>query len=244
MLPRVVAMMPVRNEENRYLAQVLSRLAPLVDVIVAYDDRSSDATVEVCRASSKVDVHLGASPLLPVDEAVLREKLWRLALLHEPEWILALDADEELEERAVGELPRLMDQSDYDVIACRIFDFWKSETHVRVDGPWNPWNRFSPIAVRVVAGMPAAWPSRRIHCGRFPQAYLDRSTFYSHLRVRHYGWARQDDHLRKYLFYRERDLALAGEVRQHTESILSARVALEPWLDAKPAPWLAGSGEG
>ncbi len=238
-LPHVVAMLPVRNEESRYLSRVLARLAELADVIVAYDDASTDATVEVCRSSPKVEVHRGLSPLLPVDESALREDLWHLVLEHEPEWVLALDADEEFEQRAVAELPHLMDQSDYDVIACRIFDHWGSESHVRVDGPWNPWNRFSPVAVRVVQGIPSAWPSRPIHCGRFPRAYLDRATFYSHLRVRHFGWARQEDHLRKYLFYRERDLSVVGKVRQQTESIISANVALEPWLDVRPAPWLA-----
>ncbi len=237
-------MMPVRNEADRYLAGTLSRLASLVDAIVVYDDASSDATLEVCRRSPKVVLHRGEAPLLAEDEAVLRGRLWQLALQQDPEWIVALDADEELEDRAVGELPRLMDQKDYDVIACRIFDFWKSETHVRVDGLWNPWNRFSPIAVRAVAGLSSAWTPLRIHCGRFPKAYRDRATFYSHLRVRHFGWACAADHLRKYLFYRERDLALSGKVGGHTESILSPRIALEPWLDERPAPWLAESGEG
>jgi hypothetical protein len=96
----------------------------------------------------------------------------------------------------------------------------------------------------VLPDVPDAWYPKPIHCGRFPDAYRDRSTFYGHLRVRHYGWVRPEDHLRKYLFYRERDLAVEGKVREHTESVLSARVALEPWLEQRPAPWLAQSGEG
>lgn len=243
-MARLVAMLPVRDEAGRFLRRTLAALEPLADVIVVYDDASTDATPEICRTSSKVELHQGKVPELPVDEAPMRERLWRLALRHEPEWILALDADEELEERAIAELPSLLDQQDYDVIACRIFDFWKSETHVRVDGLWNPWNRFSPIAVRVVPGLPDAWYPKPIHCGRFPDAYRDRSTFYSHLRVRHYGWARQEDHLRKYLFYRERDLAVEGKVQGHTESVLSPHITLEPWLEQRPAPWLAESREG
>lgn len=237
-------MMPVRNEADRYLVRTLSALERLVDAIVVYDDASSDATAEVCTSFPKVELYRGDSPLLAVDEAGLRERLWRLAVARDPEWILALDADEELDERAVGELWRLFDQRDYDVISCRIFDFWKSETHVRVDGPWNPWNRFSPVAVRCIPALSDTWNPQPIHCGRFPRAYADRSTFYSQLRVRHYGWARQEDHLRKYLFYRERDLTLHGKVAAHTESILSAKIRLEPWLVQRPAPWLEESREG
>ncbi len=237
-MPGLIAMLPVRNEADRFLPQVLSQLEHLCDAVVVYDDASTDGTAELCRRHDKVELHRGSEPLLAIDEAALRRRLWHLVAARRPEWILALDGDELFEERAEGELRLLTRQSDYDVVAFRIFDFWKSETHVRVDSLWNPWNRFSALLVRYLPELGDEWDDRPIHCGRFPLAYRDRSTYFSHLRVRHYGWSRREDHLRKYLFYRERDLAVYGAAQSHTESVLSPEIRLEPWVGQRSAPWL------
>ncbi len=238
-MPSLIAMLPVRNEADRYLARSLQQLERLVDAIVVLDDASSDDTARVCAECSKVELHRLPAPRFATDEAALRRELWRLTARKAPDWVLALDADEIFEDRAIAELPKLLDQQDYDIVAFRIFDFWKSETHVRVDGAWNPWHRFSPLLVRYRPEFADDWFDRPIHCGRFPLAYRDLSTFYSHLRVRHYGWARWQDHLNKYLFYRERDLQIDGAVSPHTESVLSPTIALEPWVPQRSAPWLS-----
>jgi glycosyltransferase involved in cell wall biosynthesis len=237
-LPGLIAMLPVRNEADRFLPQVLSQLEQLCDGVVVYDDASTDGTADLCRRHAKVELHQGKEPLLGVNEAALRRRLWHLVAARRPDWVLALDGDELFEERAEDELRQLTQQADYDAVAFRIFDFWKSETHVRVDGAWNPWERFSPLLVRYLPELGDAWYDQPIHCGRFPLAYRDRSTYYSHLRVRHYGWSRGEDHLRKYLFYRKRDLAVHKKVSAHTESVLSQEIHLEPWIEQTSAPWL------
>ncbi|MCY0886363.1 MAG: glycosyltransferase family 2 protein [Firmicutes bacterium] len=233
----LVAMLPVHNEAGRYLPRVLDQLSQLADLIVVYDDASTDATPALLGRYPRVRAFRGRQPWFPRHEAQLRHHLWRLTVRFRPRWILALDADELFEERALAELPPLLAGRDYDAVAFRLFDFWKGEEQVRVDGAWNPWNRFSPLLVRYRPELPDTWPDQVIHCGRLPLAYRELVTFQSHLRVRHYGWARGGEHLAKYLFYRERDLAQYGRVSAHTESVLAPRVTLEPWIPLEPAPF-------
>ena len=236
-MPRIVAMLPVRNEAGRRLPLVLDQLSRLTDTIVVYDDASTDETPDVCRSYAKVAYFRGDAPWFERDESQLRRHLWHLAVAHEPDWLLALDADELFEDQVYDQWHALMAQDDYDVIAFRLFDFWKSTTHVRVDGSWNPWYRFTPLLVRYQAALPDACAPRPVHCGRFPLAYQWVPAFQSSLRVRHYGWARAEDHLRKYLFYRDRDLAFSGRVADHTESILAPNIRVEDWLDLPTPPF-------
>ncbi len=237
-MARVVAMLPVRNEADRWLKSVLEQLSQIADAIVVYDDASDDGTSDLCRQYPKVHSYRGDVPWFGQNESELRRHLWDLAVLHEPEWLLALDADELLEDGAVLALPWLIDQSDYDAVAFRIFDFWNSAEHVRIDGAWNPWNRFSALLSRYDSTLDPAWLAQPIHCGRFPVSYHDRVTFYSPWRVRHYGWARAEDHLKKYLFYRERDMGLYGRVLEHTDSVIASTVTLEPWIELPIPSWL------
>jgi glycosyltransferase involved in cell wall biosynthesis len=238
MPPRLVAMLPVRNEAERHLVPVLQQLTRLADAVAVYDDGSSDLTPDIVAAFPSASLHRGEGHLFATDESLLRRRLWRFTVELEPDWILALDADELFERRAEVELRLLIEQDDYDAVAFRIFDLWKSEVAVRTDGAWNPWNRFSPLLVRYRPELSDAWSELPIHCGRLPLAYRDAVTFFSDLRVRHLGWARGEEHLRKYLFYRQRDLATRGRVEPHTESVLSPFVTLEPWIEARTPDWL------
>ncbi len=242
-MSRIVSMLPVHNEASRWLRQVLDQLSVLTDCTVVYDDASTDETAWLCHTYGKVRYYRGDFPWFQKDEAALRQHLWQLVGYEEPDWILALDADELLEDRALVELPKLVNQNDFDAVAFRIFDFWKSMDQIRIDGAWNPWNRFSPLMVRYDKMLAPVWMAQPIHCGRFPVSYRDRVTFYSHLRVQHYGWARGEEHLSKYLFYRERDLAVYGHVQPHTESVLSTTVTLEPWIPLASPGWFEGKGE-
>jgi hypothetical protein len=102
----LLAMMVVRNEANRYLRPVLERLGRLVDGIVILDDASTDETPGLCRAHPKViRFRQLNSSLFSRNEAALRSLLWEMRVELEPAWILALDADELLEEKAKTALP-------------------------------------------------------------------------------------------------------------------------------------------
>ncbi|MDQ7793834.1 MAG: glycosyltransferase family 2 protein [bacterium] len=233
-MPRLTAMMPVRNEAGRYLEEVLENLLGYVDDIVILDDASTDATPDICRSFPRVILHRNPEPLFSLDESVLRETLWRLTVATEPSWILSVDADEMLEERMRQEAPALIGQDEYDCVEFRLFDFWGGRTHYRVDGGWNPWARRVRMLFRYRPGQVYTWPRQRLHCGRIPlEAREPLPVYQSDLRVMHLGWVRPEDARRKYEQYRER---WSGP---HLESVLDPpeKIRLEPWIPGKLLPY-------
>lgn len=233
-MPKLTAMMIVRNEANRYLKDCLSGLSQLVDEIIILDDASDDATPEICMSFPLVRLHRKQESLFLQDEAKLRRELWDLVCLTNPEWILALDADEFLEERASSELPYLLKQSYFPVISFRLFDCWFREDYFRVDGLWNPWLRgFAPYIVKYQPHLGSQWPPLKFHCGRFPLAYRQLPKLESDLRIKHLGWLSQKDLQNKYQRAMEKDPGGIYFSREHYESILypKEKVILMEWLE-------------
>lgn len=232
----LTAMMLVRNEADRYLTLCLDHLSRYVDEIIILDDASTDATPDICRMYPKVTLHRNDEPLFPVNESVARKKLWDIVACSDPDWVLALDADEVFEDRIIGEIWHIIAQNEYDVVEFRIFDFWKSMTHYRVDGLWNPWNRFSPLLVRYRPEWSFSWPDMQLHCGRIPLEYRLRrvNRLQSDIRLKHFGWADEKDHIKKYMLYSQKDADGRLQAKSHLESVLSKSVKLEKWVDSKP----------
>ncbi|MEA4924525.1 MAG: glycosyltransferase family 2 protein [Syntrophomonadaceae bacterium] len=239
---KIIAMMPVRNEADRYLKEVLAHLVGWVDSIVILDDSSEDDSVEVACQFEKVNVYKNDNPLFASDEPAMRLKLWELAVAEKPDWIVAVDADEIFEDRIINEIDLLLNQDDFHAISFRVFDFWSKPGFYRIDGGWNPWQKSLLFMARYSPGLDSKWLPREVHCGRFPQAYENRAAYYSDIRVKHYGWLKPEDHYSKYLYYRDKDLKVFGEVRQFTQSIQapSAKIQIEKWEDAKNLYFLNG----
>ncbi len=239
----IVAMMPVRNEAGRYLEKVLKHLSQWVDKIVVLDDCSDDDTVKLAKSFEKTIVYENEQPVFEKDESSLRSKLWDLAVKQEPAWIAAIDADEIMEDRVVDEISFLIDQDYYDAICFRVFDFWASKTHYRKDGGWDPWSKFSPFMVRYKPNINYFWPKREIHCGRFPSPCEAFTPYYSDIRLKHYGWANEGEHYKKFLFYQQKDLKLYKKILPHTQSIMTKPRPqdLEKWQEAKRLYFLKGN---
>lgn len=242
---KLTAMMVVRNEEHRFLRQVLDDLSAYVDEIVILDDASTDSTPDICKSYEKVACFArNDEPMFQIHEGRLREKLWAMVEETEPDWILAVDADEMFEGRFKDEVRDLINQTDYDAVEFRLFDFWNSLTHYRVDGEWDPWPRFIRLLVRYFPGRTYTWPDLEFHSGRFPVEYRgDILTFHSDIRVKHFGWVNPSEHRAKYEFYRAKDIKLRGSPCKHTESILSAPgdIKLEEWSESKRLPYVSRS---
>lgn len=237
---RLTAVMIVRNESRRFLRLVLEDLSAYVDQIAVWDDASTDDTPEICLGYPKVVLERGKESLFFEDESELRSRAWQLAESTNPDWILAIDADEVFEERMKREVRFLIDQDVYDGVQFRIFDFWKGMTHYRVDGRWSPWGRFSTLLVRHHPGAKYTWPSLKFHCGRIPlECRSGIPVFQSDIRLKHYGWVRVEDHFRKYRAYIQADPEGIYQIRDHTESILApdSSVVLEEWKEGRCPPF-------
>jgi glycosyltransferase involved in cell wall biosynthesis len=230
--PRLVAALVVRNEADRYLRSVLDDLETYCDRICVLDDGSTDATPDVCARHPRVHLLRNEASLFWRDESALRRQLWAAAAGLDPEWILALDADEMLEERFKRERDRYLDQRRYPAVGARFHQFWGSTTHYRVDKAWNPAASCQPVLVRHMPGYPYRWPARRLHCGRVPQN-VPGPMLCDGLRVKHFGYANPADHPRKHDLYVRHDPQGLYCLRAHYDSILDppSQVRLEAWRE-------------
>lgn len=233
MRPSVTAMLLVYNEADRYLTRVLDSLTSWVSHFVILDDGSTDQTPYLCKQYPQTIalVH-NERRLFPIDESKAREQLWKMTVATEPEWILAIDADELFEPCMAEQAPALLDQSLFDAIDFRLFDCWDDEGQYRCDGVWDPWNRTVRMLVRYRADRPYTWPSVPAHGGAWPlEVRQGLASCTSDVRIQHLGWVRPEDRLRKYRFKAQRDLAFTGAISEATQSILASpeQISLRPF---------------
>jgi len=152
--------MRVRNE-SWIIKYALHCLSDYVDSIVIIDDASSDDTPLICGEFPKVKalVQKNRTRLTDIDEVSDWNKLTRLALKQQPDWILYTDADEMLQpsikDFVRDDLPGL---DRYDMIRFRKITPWRSLDFYRIDQPRfdHPANvTLNPVFVR--SDVPIRW---------------------------------------------------------------------------------------
>lgn len=203
---KITLSMVVRNEADRYLRRVLEHARQYIDAAVIIDDASTDNTAEICR------VTLAGIPLKLItraesgfaNEFLLRRQQWQETIDTNPDWILSLDADEIFEDRMLTEIPALINQTDFDWIAFRLYDFW-DENHFREDRFWQAHNYHRPMLVRYVPGFTYKWQETAQHCGRLPCNISELPGAPSSIRLKHFGWAHPRDREVKFKRYLELD---------------------------------------
>lgn len=228
--PSLIAMMPVKNEARRYLRTVLQRLGEYVDGIVILDDASTDDTPAICRSFPKVIrfEQLGEA-LFWQDEAKLRQQLWEMTIETEPDWILALDADELFESAIKKALPLLTGQTSYDLVRFPIYHFWDGLHHYRIDGLWDPLYSKMDCLLRYHKNTPYHWNNRKLHCGRFPAEAYAQPTTLSPVRLLHLGYAHRAEQHTKYQRYLAADPTGRYCPLSHYQSIVAGTPRLKPW---------------
>ncbi|MDQ7097170.1 glycosyltransferase family 2 protein [Desulfosporosinus sp. PR] len=225
--------MLVRNEAERYLEQVLTQANQLADYVVILDDASEDKTVELCEEILAATPHrILSQPVAGFNnEVILRKKLWQMAMASESEWILILDADEIFETKAVTELPQLLGNArGIDCFSFRLYDMW-NVNYYREDQYWQAHKVYRPLIVRKIPDFKEKWQETPQHCGRFPLNIAELKGAVSDLRVKHLGWQKAEDRLRKYYRYKELDPQALYGIKEQYESILAPQPNLIPWAD-------------
>jgi hypothetical protein len=230
--PKLTLSMVVRNEADRYLRRALQAHASLIHEAVIIDDASTDGTVgliEDVLANTPHVIHRLDRSLFS-HEIDLRRLQWERTLEANPDWILNLDADEILEDRAAVEIPRLLDHPGGRVVHFRLFDFW-SETHYRDDANWMGHQRAWPLMIRYTPDFNYLWRETALHCGRFPINIQQLPHLQTDLRVKHFGWARPECRRQKY----DRYLAIDPQMKlcdaAQMQSILDEQPNLVAWVE-------------
>ncbi len=214
---KLIAMMRVKNEEEWLKKSILSML-PITDKIVILDDGSIDGTPEICAAFPElVEYHRQDEKF--IDEARDKNHLLKWALDHNPDWILAMDGDEVLEELApqtiVNEI-QLLDPKNpqYTVFYLHFLYFWNSPDTYRVEpGIYSNFWQARLFSLknqnRHLAFLPTQHGSN-FHCGSIP-GNLRNLPRKLDVKVKHYGYLDSEQRERKYRWYCNNDPEQASQ---------------------------------
>ncbi|UZQ83487.1 glycosyltransferase [Thermoanaerobacter sp. RKWS2] len=229
---RLTLSMIVRNEADRYLPNVLKQAAQFITNAVIIDDASTDNTENVCKEVLKnipLIYHKNKYSKFS-NEVELRKQLWELTISTNPDWILCIDADELFEDKIVKEINNLINQPVYDVIAFRIYDFWNDKQY-REDKYWNAHKRYWPMLVRYQPFFEYRWKETPLYCGRFPANITELPIMKSNVRIKHFGWAREEDRINKYTRYLALDKEFKYGIKEQYYSILDKNPNLVDWIE-------------
>lgn len=129
--PKIAGILRVRNEEL-ILEDTLDHLSSFCDIIVAYDDASTDSTFDILRSHPKVAAIIkNYKWLTKVEDRIKCETTHRAALLKlaksfYPQWVFCADADE----RYIGDIRGFVDSKEsanVDLVRIMLFDAYMTE---------------------------------------------------------------------------------------------------------------------
>lgn len=242
MISRIFSLTVTRNEEHRYLAAMLSQLAPVVDGRFVFDDCSTDRTADIALAAGCTVIRReenSPTPSFLEHEGRFRQAAWdEFEFWMEPQpedWVLAIDSDEFLAShnwdmrdclqrniRAAG---------DRGSIALRIPEVFGVDDDgcplIRTDGFWD-----TISARRLFRYQPGGrFRDKAMGCGSEP-TYVAAipSAAPVDLTLLHYGYAAEADQQAKHERYTS--LSDNGHDGSHVASIVG-RKTLERW----DGPW-------
>ncbi len=185
---KIVGAILARNEEGRYLEEVLTDVARFCDEIVVVDDGSTDGTRAICRSFGAVvvpnrqeteclgkDETTAQSGFWGADESGPRARLWQCAVeIGHADWVYVFDADHLLTGITPDDFRTLCRAENVNAWAFRLFDCWsRGPYRHRTDGYWQAWRRPRPwlFRARPTEDFEPEWDTRGIHSGHFPTSY-------------------------------------------------------------------------
>ncbi|MGL5149893.1 MAG: glycosyltransferase [Clostridium sp.] len=231
-MPKLTLSMVVKNEEGRYLKSCLEKAREYIDNAVIIDDGSTDNTVEIIKNA------LDGIPLTLIlnktstfaTEGLLRKQQWDETIKTNPDWILFLDGDEIFEDNFKFGIRTLLENQEFDCYNFRLYDMWDEE-YYRSDRLWYAHRTFRPFLIRYQKNFEYKFNYSNQHCGRMPNNVMELLSCNCNYRLKHYGWAREEDRIKKYERYKTLDKdGVYGNMEQY-ESILDKDPKLEKWVE-------------
>jgi len=224
--------MTVKNEEYRYLKAVLQSAKKYIHDAVIIDDGSTDNTIDLCRKSLHDIPHaiIENRQSKFYNEWELRHQQWEESIKNNPDWIIFLDADEVFEDRFHLAANELTKDKDCDLYSFRLYDFWDPE-HYRDDHLWCAHMSYRPFLLRYRHDFSYEFYKASQHSGRMPCNVYCLPNKISKYRVKHYGWAKEEDRIAKCNRYLELDPnGIYGSMEQYM-SILDPNPNLKRWIE-------------
>jgi hypothetical protein len=216
--PKIAVMMRVKNE-SRWIERCINSVIPLAgENVFVMDDESTDDTLEIARATG-VNCYADPFPGEPLDE--IRDKEWLVTQVKaacDPDWILCIDGDEELEPDGADMILRVLSANpNVDVFSLGFLFLWDSVDQIRMDGRYATLGRESLFRakagisfrsyydLKITGEQNAADPKCHVglHCGNAPVSDGRKSPL--NVNLLHYGYLHREDRLRKYRWYRAID---------------------------------------
>lgn len=207
-IPRIICQMRIKNEE-KWLKEVLDSIARIAHGIVVFDDGSTDSTPDICREHPSVlDYHRQKSAEL--DEVRDKNILLKMALKHDPDWILCMDGDEIFEESAPE---RIFDAirscpADVTVLDLEFLYMWDDLYHYRTDGIYRRifHHRLFSLAGqdRDALSFVPTGHGGNFHCESVPPNIRGKSMEID-VKIKHLGYMFRADRERKFHWYMSND---------------------------------------
>lgn len=234
---RIIGLMVVGNEAERFLEPCLQWLTPMVDDLLVYDDQSEDASMEIAASTGAVVVRRDDSiPAFLTDESEFRGAAWthvetRLKPTRS-DWVLAIDADEfvvSVQGDAAGALHAAIDAaesescSSVELPVAEVFGVHDHRLQIRTDGQWDKIRATCLGQWRPGLG----FPRKKLGCGRLP-VMPGPALRYGDPCIVHAGYLRPQDRPVKRLRY-----SRAGHGGSHVKSITEVG-KLAPWMPSVP----------
>jgi hypothetical protein len=216
---KLAASLIVKDELSRFLEPCIDHLAEFCDLIVVWDDGSSDDTVgALAGRHPSIRLHGTTDSSFFRNEGQARQALLEATLLWNPTHVLALDADELVSD---GAAIRRACETTADVFALDILEVWKAQPDclcVRGDGGWIPhpvhalWRVPADTARLRIA-------DRALACGRVPTVVDQTPGVPTGASIFHFGWANEAERAARHQRYAVADGGRFHSSR-HLDSIL------------------------
>jgi Methyltransferase domain/Glycosyl transferase family 2 len=202
--PRLAGMLRVRNE-SRWIERVIKSIAPLCNGgIFILDDKSTDNTPELARQCGAT-VILSNAP--GIDETRDKNALLKSIMeLSNPDWVLHIDGDEEMEPAGVEVIRQAIRDHKAQTFSLPILYLWDRENQIRVDGIYGRFARESLFATANTNGIfrPTAHgmgTTANLHCSNVPADLAKGAVALPGARLIHYGYIDRAMRLKKWDFY-------------------------------------------
>lgn len=195
-----IALLTICRNEMQHLPDYIKWNRPLVDLIFAYDDNSSDLTKEYLEENG-VNV-IGKDISFFKSEMFIRSKLLKYAKNEHPDidWFLFLDADELLlcNRSELEQILAIAEKNKCSGVQFHLINLWKSTINYRKDNGFDDvrkvhaWKNSSKLSFQVETGL-----HKQLH----PHS-ISRILRQEKLRIIHLGFSSSAKILEKFSLYR------------------------------------------